>query len=604
MNHENDSAAELPFHRAAERVTRRLLLCRWIAAAGRSAPWVSILAVAAFAAARLAELPWTNWGAALAVIGLWLVACGFWALSRKPGEFAALALWDEKAGRKEEFASAFFFEGKTRMVESEKLHWSESRDRLGDAMASLPKDVPLPGMGLRWILPLLLLGFAFSPLLQPVVEAGDMVLTEEMAQAAAEEAARIELKKDEFEKLGSLTEVEQKEIEKLRKEINAVADELKKSREKTAREVLRELEARARAAEQLAERMGSRGDEWASEEMLREMSQHADTADLAEALKDKETERSAKESEKIAENLKSPELTNEVRDRVDESLARVMKKATPEDHKRPVGLNVGAAAEDMKEKDPEKAAKDFESLADHFKRLAERERAQEKLRKLAEELRKSGGNIAGKNLQSMEKLAGNSSSSMKPQQGLSAPQNPNMVPMNQQNMPNMGQGKSLPMPGMKPGKAGQGKPMTFAPVPGGAKGTPVAIIPGQGNKPGGSMVAPIPGTSGGMSSMMPGAGGLQAGTGSAPMEQQETDAMKAERSGLVAAQVNDQGESAVRAVEGGERTELAERERQQQVVEFIKVEEDALDEQTLPLSRKEHVLRYFTALRDRFEEGK
>ena len=64
----------------------------------------------------------------------------------------------------------------------------------------------------------------------------------------------------------------------------------------------------------------------------------------------------------------------------------------------------------------------------------------------------------------------------------------------------------------------------------------------------------------------------------------------------------DDGDSAVRAVEGGERSEMAERERQEQVVEFIKVEEEALDEQTLPLSRKDHVLRYFTALRDRFEE--
>ena len=110
-------------------------------------------------------------------------------------------------------------------------------------------------------------------------------------------------------------------------------------------------------------------------------------------------------------------------------------------------------------------------------------------------------------------------------------------------------------------------------------------------------MAPIPGTMGGMQ------GGLQAGHGSAPMDKAATPAMEAKQSGLVAAQPGTDGESFVRAVEGGQRQEQATRQTAEQIVDFINVEEEALDEKTLPLSRREHVLRYFEALRERFEGG-
>jgi hypothetical protein len=36
--------------------------------------------------------------------------------------------------------------------------------------------------------------------------------------------------------------------------------------------------------------------------------------------------------------------------------------------------------------------------------------------------------------------------------------------------------------------------------------------------------------------------------------------------------------------------------------DFIRAEEEALSAEPLPLSRREQVLRYFTALRERFDE--
>ncbi len=605
MESSRPSGAHLPFHEAADRVSRRLAFCHWFSAMRATALPAMVIGLAVFATLRILAYRWSDGIAALILVAGWIAACGIWARWRRPPAFAALAAWDESAGRKEKFASAYFFEAKKHLLDSEELHVGKSRAELGSALKCLPSDLRLPVLGWRALLPVLLLAFTFSPLLKPRVEAGDALLAGEMLEKAVEEGEKLKARENEFDKMAALSKEEKENIEKLRREIDETADRLGTSGDKTAREVLSELEERARAAEKLAERLGSRGDEWASEEMLQEMRRHADTADLADAIKDRKAERSAEQSEAISKKLRDPELSNETDERVETALSRVMKKATAEDHKRPVGENVGKASVNMGKDKPVKAAEDFKRLARHFRRLEEREKAQEKLRKIAEELRKAGSNIASKNLQSMKKLAGNQGKNMQGKGKNSLQNNPNLSPLNQQNLPNLGQGKMLPIPGLKPGKPGSGKPLALAPVPGGLKGNPkaMAFVPGSpGNKPP-KFVVPIPGTGSGQPmGMMPGGGGLQAGQGSAPMDKNAVNPMNAPRSGLVTAQTGSEGDSAMRAVEGGERTEIAERGREEQVVEFIKVEEEALDELALPLSRKEHVLRYFTALRERFEE--
>ena len=50
------------------------------------------------------------------------------------------AYWDEKAGRKEEFASALFFEAKAHMEKSEQLHWALNREKLEKALAFLKEQ--------------------------------------------------------------------------------------------------------------------------------------------------------------------------------------------------------------------------------------------------------------------------------------------------------------------------------------------------------------------------------------------------------------------------------------------------------------------------------
>ena len=70
---------------------------------------------------------------------------------------------------------------------------------------------------------------------------------------------------------------------------------------------------------------------------------------------------------------------------------------------------------------------------------------------------------------------------------------------------------------------------------------------------------------------------------------------------MVRGQQNNEGQSTVRSVEGGARTEQSTRTATQAALESIQAEEAALDEAALPPARREQVRRYFNELRKRFE---
>ena len=55
--------------------------------------------------------------------------------------------------------------------------------------------------------------------------------------------------------------------------------------------------------------------------------------------------------------------------------------------------------------------------------------------------------------------------------------------------------------------------------------------------------------------------------------------------------------------EPGDRTEQSGRSKRDIAIDFLKVQEEALASEPLPLSRREHVLRYFTALRKQLEQA-
>ncbi|HRQ89081.1 MAG TPA: hypothetical protein PLA50_09800, partial [Bacteroidia bacterium] len=181
----------------------------------------------------------------------------------------------------------------------------------------------------------------------------------------------------------------------------------------------------------------------------------------------------------------------------------------------------------------------------------------------------------------------------------------------------------VPVPGQnEPGNGNAGQQAFAAPVPGeqgqdgksgSGLGTSDQIRAGEGK--GGMLSAPIPGmdsgaptpgsglaTSGNSAAGQSGQGGDQAGTGTAKMTDSQSDVLKAKSDSKVLAQSGRDGESSMRAIDGGTRTEQAERTRQELVTEFLSVEEQALDDQSLPMSRRQHVLRYFSAIRQQFEK--
>ncbi len=152
-----------------------------------------------------------------------------------------------------------------------------------------------------------------------------------------------------------------------------------------------------------------------------------------------------------------------------------------------------------------------------------------------------------------------------------------------------GQGSGQGMGQAEQSQAGEGEGgMLSAPVPGEesqefGEGGDVAMSGGSGNQTG--------------------QGGNQAGTGTAELIDSESETLAAAKDSEVIAQINENGDSTVRAVEGQVRAEKAARSRQEIMADFIAAEEQALDGQSLPLSRREHVIRYFSEIRRQFEES-
>lgn len=639
---------QIELSRAAEQVRQRIGRNAFLDWLWRGRWIVPAVALALVLILRLgAGVRGGEWIAVLGVVAVYAAAGAVWCWMRRPRRLSALAVWDEKSGRKDQFSSAWAFlnesdDSAATLEEGRKLHILRALKVLPEALKGMAKDLPAPQVGGGWLAAIAVLIFAFTPWLRPELAPGEAILSEEMAEEAERQAAELSSEQDEIDKIAGLTEEEKKEVEELREAVDGAAEDLADSEGKTAREVLEGLEARARAAERLAEKLGLASDSWASEEMLREMSQHADTADLAATIKDKNAEGAADESDKVAEMLDEPDLKLETQERVTSALEMTMAKATEDDVKKPVGERVGNASRKMQDKQAQTAAREFVELAKHFRRIKEREEAEEKLRELADKLREAGNSISGSKMEKMQKLASNGQQAGK--QGPNGTQNltplsqgpmpnsPGMTPMtptpqpgqqNQQGQQAIGTGQNMPIPGMQnqPGQGQQGQqagqPM---PVPGtGPQGQQQGLAAGQqGGQPGGKqgmgLMAPIPGQSpgggapgaslgGGATASMGANGGNQAGTGTMGLGNQTTESMKAAQDAKVAAQQNSDGDSTVRAVEGQARSEQAQRERQEMIVDFISVEEDALDEAALPLSRREHVLRYFTALREEFEKA-
>jgi hypothetical protein len=604
------------FDRVVGSVRIRVLLRRWLDQLLRLAP-ASLGLIAVGLVIRLVFSPAIGLGLGWFALSAWVVSAAVLVWLQRPTLYQALALWDRSAGRREAFANAWWFEQQQVRTEAESRHMKTQAERLPDAVGDLARDLPVKAR--RWhvappaaMLVVLLVSAWVSP------EAVLWKIDEQMAGAAEAEAKKLAETEIDRKKLESLTEEEKKAIEELEKKLQAAAEQLADSAGKDAREVLRDLERRAREAEDLAKQLGDDRDAWASDALVEELRRHADTADLGDAVAAKKADRAAAEADDLASQLGSSDLTEETRERMNETLQKVMGQAEEADRNRLVGGHVMEAAEDLAQQDATAAGQEFQQLAERMRDLRRRQQTRDELQKIADQLRQSGNNIAGQNeAGAMQEMAGAGQQSGQGSEGdapqveqaqAGAGQSSLMPPgLNQMNsqpgagqgmpqapVPGTGESRNIPMLSQAPegsGQGGEGAPMMMAPVPGSDPDqVPDAFMLGQGQPPNGasSMAFMIPGSN-------------KPGIGKAELEAEATEKIDTSNSSMVTARPGSEGQSTVRAVEGGVRQENASRSATEEAVEFLAAQEEALDEAALPPARREQVRRYFTELRKRFE---
>jgi hypothetical protein len=641
---------------AARQVRHRLARVRLATGIGRSHLIAGALALATVAILRLAGEWRSGEGlVVLTILFLWLSAVAAHAVIGLPQVKSALLLLDRRGNWKDTFSSAWEFLQSPSPTAAQSLHLERAGARLPDALRGLTAVFPLPSLRWVWVAPLTALLFAITPWLRTIPDSRDLELTEGMKDAAALQAGELQREAARIKDLASLTEEEKKQLEALGVNVDAFAERLANPEGLTTGEMLESLEGQAREAERLAEALGLFSDGWASVEMIEAMSQQPDTADLSLFIRDKAPEPAADEALRLHALLDDPDITGEAQERVTRSLESIMQAATADDKTKPVGERFGNASTKMSDAQTKTAAREFEELSKFFREIAGREEAVEKLDRLAEALREAGSEISGSELEKMESIADAAGTGSPTPEGLQSldtdtpgtnPQGmatPGFTPETGEGAPAVpiasnppgesGEVQKVPVPGAAPG---EGEGAQGGKAPGGEKGEQAftAPVPGEssqegksgsalgmsdksqkGEGEGGMLSAPVPGmesgqtapgagmTLGSGASSQSGKGGDQAGTGSAAMtEEAAAEALKATGDAQVAARAGAEGESTMKSIEGEARAEEAARSRQEIIADFIAVEEQALDDQALPLSRRQHVLRYFSAIRRQFEK--
>lgn len=402
-----DAAA--PFLGLSRRVERRIFLARLLAAMRASAMPVFGLLGAGLITAWITgrtELPGIGGAvlpAAMVVVGLWVLGCALWAHLRMPDHAASLALFDERSARHEMFMSAYSLAHDPARGPGADLHIARAHADLSHATEDIHKAVPLRTTPASILAPV-----AFVVLAAFGLPAVAMVTSPDTADAT-EEAALVGESIDEETKglehlAEGLTPEEKKRLEELKQKLKDSAQKMANvKKDKTARDVLEELERRARDAEKLADMLGAGGEKLGSA-MLAELERHADTAELAGSLRGAKLEKAAKEAGKLARRLRAEDLSVEARERIENAFEGGLEKATAKDLKTLLGRSLTTAQSELDQDKPARAAEEFDRLARNYERMAQRMQSMEALKRLAENLRSAGQKALGRSGGSMSRL--------------------------------------------------------------------------------------------------------------------------------------------------------------------------------------------------------
>lgn len=581
-------------------------------AAARRFAWIPWLALPLIALGhRWIQAEWIS----LALINVWMVAALLRAWRSRLTPYGALAAWDAAGGRHDALSSAHVFAHDPTATRDpgRLLHLDRTSDTLPQAARQLATDLPLPRLRWTWLAPVAAIAFSLLPLWHPVVAPGDQPLTADQLAAAAAEAARLaQPPESPLTNLPDLTDQERRALEELDRTQRELAEALKQADGKSPRDVLDDLEKQARAAEALAKQLGADANAWASEKLLAQLRQHPDTADLADAVIAKQPARAAEESRNLASTLKDPQITSEVAERLARTLDRALTDAQTIESEKPVDAAVEAADQDLEQNESAAAGEEFEKLAATFDRQAQRDQAREQLEKMADRLREAGSSIMGKQGEGLKKLAGQSGPpaaspmpSLQPLSSLGEPSDassdlpiPGLDPMNDVKPGDPSQRRGTPIPGTGPPPK-NAKPLAVIPGTAPKDAKPLAIaapIPGSGK---GRAAIPVPGAGG---QGPPATGGTLPGRGATESGNKPTDLQAAAAQGEVAVNPGSEGESFTQSIDGQPRQEAVARAARQSAAAFLKEQEQALDTENLPPSRREQIRRYFESLRKKVGE--
>lgn len=610
------------FRSTARRVLHRWLLARWLSRLARTSVPVFVTVAATVVLLRLTGLPWGGPVAAGGVIALWLTLTLGRVWLTRPGPVAVFAHWDRLANRDEMFVSAYCFESRDDLSPGQQLHVNRASAHLADEQDRLARQWPIALPHRTWLMPVVFVLVVIAAVLWPGAAAfsgpGDLpdpARLDEMSRQLDKHA-------DQLDPLKGLTPDQKKKIQELKSSLKDTSRRTKELAAKGPKGVLGELEDRARQAEALAAELGDASADPLSSEMLSEMERHADTAPLADAIRAQELKKMSAEAGKIGNKLQSDQLTQRAQHRVKEAFKRVLQKADAADKQTRVGKTMDESHKHLDADRPVEAGEAFNKLAKTYDLAAQRRQASQKLADLAKRLRQAAAGMFNPNQGGMQRLqtAQGNPNGLRPmqlgqmQQGSQLQQALSQMPMGQAGAPTpaapmvAGTGQMMP---------GQGQ----VPVPGSGPmpGQGQAPIPGSGQMPGqGQGQSPVPGSGmgqgrgagqgagAGMSAgSMPGpgagVGGLFAGHGTAPLGAGATKAKKATGSDVVAARPVGKGPDQVRNVEA-EHTEKARRAARDLAVRTIRAEEEALNQESIPLTRREQIKTYFDTLRKHFDK--
>jgi hypothetical protein len=605
----------MPLAAAAAAARARILHSRWATCARRSAAPTFAASVLGIVIVRLSGTATIEWPGVIIAVLAWVGATYAVARATLPSAAHALALWDEKTGRHEFLLSAWAFEREDGSLGvGSLLHLQRARYAAAEHLSHLPADYPCAPGHRSWALPAVLIAVSASGILLRPPLPEDVRVTAAHALRAKELAEALSQDADAPKTMEGLSAAEQEKLDDVHRQVKDTVEKLKTLSDATPKDVLEDLERRARAAEQLASQLTPTDEQILPAEVLDELSRHADTAPFAGAVEAGDFEKISAEAKRLADKLDASPTVEER-----ERLKHALDKSLAE---HPAG-EPSATAQNLKEADRQlakkrlaEASEQFRQIQSRFQKAAERKRSRRQLERLADRLRSTGQKIFRPSTGAMARLTPSPYASP-PRLAPPPPAGTGSKQCSSQSMRMRLAQMSAAQGSLAPGGAmqrsaqvtplqAQGQ-MQAPPIPGaGGLGSPgSSAIPGGGQIPGGSlgaMASPQAGAAAGPPSAQASAGGNSAGQGTAPLAGAASSPTKASTTSVVNAPLGREGASSTRRLEGVSHEDESTRASTAVALAFVSAQEEALDAEPLPLSRREEVLRYFTGLRKQLEE--